>query len=219
MDNNVKLAATDLGTAGSRYAQPIVQNLPMANAAGGLLPAQVPLQTAPADVSAIGAVALMPAFSASQNLGNAITFTLDNSGGGAAVNYKMFDALGLLSAVGNITATGAVYESSGLTTAFNLQSLINPYTFSGFTIQSAVSAASLQQKLKFYELDSTGTMNLVPQNLGTASRNTAYNNQEQTFQIVGGYTATANRAVTFQVAAGETITITWFVAGQNGRLF
>lgn len=215
-----KTGATPLYSAdGRQLGQPVVANLPQSVAGQGLLPAQVPLQVSSGDVSAIGAVALMPGQSTSQNLGNAITFSLDNSAGLTEVTYKMFDAYGLLLAVGGVTATAAVYESSGLTTAFNEESKTSPYTFAGFNIQATVTAASLAKKLKFYELSSTGAFNLVPQNLGTALRNTAQTLTLQTFQIAGGYTASANRAVTFAVAAGETITITWFTGGQSNRLF
>ena len=215
-----KMGATPLyNSAGNQLAQPVIANLPQSVAGQGLLPAQAPLQVATGDVSAIGAVALLPTQSANVNLGNAITFTMDNSAGLTEVTYKMFDAFGLLLAVGGVTATAAVYESAGLTTAFNEESKQSPYTFIGFNIQASVSAASLAKKLKFYELSSSGAFGVVPQNLGTALRNTAQTLTLQTFQSAGGYTASGNRAVTFPVPAGETITITWFMGGQSNRLF
>jgi hypothetical protein len=219
MEDNVKLAATALGSRDGSYTQAVVQQLPMAYAGGGLMPAPAPIQTAPADVSAIGAVANLPFIRPGQNIANAITFVLDNSAGGATVTYKMFDGYGLLSAVAGITATAAVYGNTAKTNAFNAQSIQNPYTFTGFNIQAAVSSASLAQPLNFFKLDATGPYSVLPINLGTAERNTSFNNQLQTFQIPGGFTGTGDVAITFAVAAGETITITWFVGGSNNRLF
>ena len=220
MDVLAKTGATPLyNSAGQQLGQAVVANLPSSVAGQGLLPAPAPLQVATGDVSAIGAVALMPSQAANQNLGNAITFTMDNSAGLTATVFYMFNAYGMLSSIAGVSATRATYVSSGQTDAFQEESKVTPYTFTGFNVQATVSAASLANQLKFYELSSSGAVNIVPNNLGTALRNTAQTLTLQTFQIAGGYTASANRAVTFSVPAGETITFTWFVGGQSNRLF
>jgi hypothetical protein len=211
----VPLTAVD----GQQLSQALVSNLPQTAAQGGLVPANLPLQVSNGDVSAVGAVALAPSISTSQDLGNAITFTLDNSAGLAAVTFKMFDALGLLLQIGGVTATAAVYETSGLTTAFNSESIANPYTFTGFNISAQENSSSLMSKVKFYELSSTGPYKVSPLNLGAANRNSQFNSNLLTFQLSAGFTASGNRAVTYPVPAGEVITFVWFTGGQSNRLF
>jgi len=204
------------GYSNQQIGQGVVSNIPAAQNRN--VPAVAPLQTTRGDVSPVSAVASAPTQAALARLGNAITFTATN-GGGATANYKMFDAWGLLSDVGNVSATAMTYVSNGRTTAFNSESAVRPYYFSGFSVQSTVSAASLAASLTMYQLSSSGSLQASPLVLSAAYRNTQQLANLLTFEFDEPFVGGPDVALVFPIPAGETITFTWFVMGQLNKVF
>lgn len=141
---------------------------------------------------------------------SAFTITMDNSAGTQAVNYRLFDESGVVTA---IDAGSKTAPSSATITfaAIKATTSASPIVVSGFNYQVETSNSQFSNKFDVLRGSIDGRNVIHPSILNKARRNTQFDTKLLTISeriIVDDQTA-----IDIDVNASEKVTLTFFVEG------
>lgn len=142
-----------------------------------------------------------------------ISFTLDNSGGGTAKKYLMFDPIGIIS---GLTGQAATDQTTDVLTPAIVNKFVenNPLLFNQIKIVATASEAQFDNKMMPYVGVIDGGLSIEPIVLNTALNNDQYNAKIQSYNVE--LYANVNRGIIYQVDAGEKVKVTFYIkAGFN----
>ena len=142
-----------------------------------------------------------------------ITFALDNSAGGTAKNYKLFDPLALVAAQLAGTWNDADSTSAGSVAALKEAVKVRPLILKGFNYRITTGSASqFSNPFKYHRAGIDGSYMAKPIFVSQAIRNTQQNDKVLT--IHQNLLMDADAALTIVVAPGTTVNIEFFVQTQ-----
>lgn len=143
-----------------------------------------------------------------------IDFTLDNSGGGVAKNYLIFDGFGFFAANSGASVNAPDSASSSVP-AIKAMSQFSPMLISGFNYEVTVSTAQFQNALSHTFGDATGSSDKAPVLVNQAKRNNQFNSKLLTFE--GAWYIDGFRGFFLTVNAGETVLLSFFIGAAYNR--
>lgn len=183
---------------------PVVQN---PNLYGAMVSPQATYQQGYDPLANFVGAGQIAGFKPRHSLPRAIKLTLDNSGGGAAVNYMLFDPIGAVASV--LGGSFSAPTTQALTIAILKDYLQgNPILFAGFRMEAATSASQFNNQVTMYAVDLDGSINTEPLNLEDPIDGSKYNEKIQGYQ----FPIVVNSLVGIKVPvnAGETVYITFY---------
>lgn len=164
------------------------------------------------DVAGSGQMVRKTVMTENQNGVTAFSIKLDNSAGGSAVTYRIFDGAGIVNAIdGSATApTSGTITPSVIAETTKSKAIV----LKGFNYQVSSSSSQFSQPFNFKKGNIDGRVITLPNVIAKARRNTQFDSKLLTIDehIVVDY-ATACEVT---VDAGETVDLTFLVEGFLG---
>jgi len=141
----------------------------------------------------------------------AITYTLDNSGGGAVVRYVIGDPTTMIAqlvATGGVTVDNpsAVQGQAGLVVPNKNFFFGVGIIFGSINFQTSSTPNQFAQQFKTYITNMAGEVSSESLNLASATRNSAFNFNLLT--LTGQFYLDIHRGIVIDVLAGEEVNVT-----------
>lgn len=142
------------------------------------------------------------------------TYLLNNSGGGAAVNYLMFDSNGFFANNSGLAVSAPTSGSSSVA-GIKAMTAVAPLILKGYNYQVTASANQFNNDLKIVRGDADGSYYVKPIPTAQAKRNTQYIATLLTFETAIYIDSFSGLLLT--VNAGETVSLTFMVGVNYNR--
>lgn len=166
-----------------------------------------------------GSVANAPGFKGNLGLPSSFSVTLDNSGGGAALQYVIGDQLGLIAANlnGAVAYTQPTSSSTGSVAAMQASFGFAPVTILGINYGATSGATQFGQRFRYAKSDVDGAVLAKPVNTPEFQRPTNFNANLLTLEFANQFVLDEKSAFVITVAAGQLVTLTFMVGAASYR--
>jgi hypothetical protein len=160
-------------------------------------------------VTSFGSVATAHGPVSSTSMPSSVTFTLDNSGGAVAKDYKIGDTTGGIAALVGRGTSVVPDSSSGATVAFFQYSLgVAPVTVQAINYSATSGAVQFPQYFAYATGDINGRVNVTPLNTPEYQRNNAFNANLLTLEFPNQFKLDWNDAFFITAGIGQVVSVT-----------
>lgn len=170
-------------------------------------------------ISSYGSVANAPGFKGNLGLPSSVTVTMDNSGGGAALQYVIGDQMGLIAANlnGAVAYTQPTSSSTGSVAAMQASFGFAPITVLGIVYNATSGATQFPQRFRYAKSDIDGGILAKPVNTPEFQRPTNFNANQLVLEFANQFVLDEKSAFVLTVAAGQLVSLTLMVGAASYR--